>query len=133
MLHARKHGKRVFVRYDEVHRIKLHFVDGFMRCWSPSRKDMVRVVLSKQQREILRQIVDKHALKRRKNSVVNHPNLKANEGRPRSFGWCLPPRYFKASVDHTVSLTSSFASLGTRSGRFCRKAFAAVTISGSLS
>ena len=70
MLHARKHGKRVFVRYDEVHRIELHFVDGFMRGWSPSRKDIVRVVLSKQHREILRQIVDKHALKRCKNSVA---------------------------------------------------------------
>ena len=45
-----------------------------------SGKDIVRVVLSKQQREILRQIVDKHALKRCKNSVTESSKTGSNEG-----------------------------------------------------
>jgi hypothetical protein len=45
-----------------------------------SGKDIVRVVLSKQQREILRQIVDKHAPKRCKNSVTESSKTGSNEG-----------------------------------------------------
>ena len=62
------------------HKIELHFVDGFMRCWSLPRKDIVRVVLSKQRREILRQIVDKHALKRCKNSAAESSKYGSSEG-----------------------------------------------------
>jgi hypothetical protein len=59
-----------------------------MRCWSPSRKDIVRVVLSKQQREVLRQIVDKHALKRCKNSVAESSESERFEG-AASFFWLV--------------------------------------------
>jgi hypothetical protein len=57
-------------------------------CWSPSRKDIVRVVLSKQQREILRQIIDKHALKRCKNSVAESSKYGSSEG-ATSFLWLV--------------------------------------------
>ena len=48
----------------------------------------MRVVLSKQQREVLRQIVDKHALKRCKNSVAESSESERSEG-ATSFFWLV--------------------------------------------